>query len=125
MNNTDLLTKSASYNLVDIINMGVALGILVAGLLSVFYIFYGGLSFILAAGDESKIKQAVHTIRYAIIGLVVTIFAVTFIAIVGNIFGFNLVSYITWEKIGEMIQAIIETITGQTGRSLPGRGTLQ
>ncbi len=125
MGTEDLLTRSASYNLVDIINMGVALAILVAGLLSVFYIFYGGLSFILAAGDEAKIKQAVHTIRYAIIGLVVTIFAVTFIAIVGNIFGFNLVSYITWDKIGEMIQAIMNTLTGQAGRTLPGQGTLQ
>ncbi len=125
MDTGDLLTKSASYNLVDIINMGVALAILVAGLLSVFYIFYGGLSFILAARDEAKIKQAVHTIRYAIIGLVVTIFAVTFIAIVGNIFGFNLVSYITWDKIGEMIQAIMDAITGQGGRSIPGQGTLQ
>lgn len=125
MGTGDLLTKSASYNLVDIINMGVALAILVAGLLSVFYIFYGGLSFILAAGDEAKIKQAVHTIRYAIIGLVVTIFAVTFTAIIGNIFGFNLVSYITWDKIGEMIQAIMDTLTGQAGRSLPGQGTLQ
>lgn len=124
MNNNDLLTRSASYNIIDIINMGVALAILVAGLLSVFYIFYGGLSFILAAGDESKIKQAVHTIRYAIIGLVVTIFAVTFIAIVGNIFGFNLVSYITWDKIGEMIQAIMNALAGQAGRSLPGEGTL-
>jgi len=125
METGDLLTRSASYNLVDIINMGVALAILVAGLLSVFYIFYGGLSFILAAGDEGKIKQAVHTIRYAIIGLVVTIFAVTFIAIVGNIFGFNLVSYITWDKIGEMITAIMNTVSGQAGRALPGEGSLQ
>lgn len=120
-----LLTRSASYNLVDIINMAVALAILTAGLLSVFYIFYGGISFILAAGREDKIKEAVHTIRYAIIGLVVTIFAVTFIAIVGKIFGFNLVSYITWDKIGEMIQNIMQIITGEDGRSVPGSGSLQ
>lgn len=125
METGDLLTQSASYNLIDIVNMGVALAILLAGLLSVFYIFYGGISFILAAGDEGKIKTAVHTIRYAIIGLVVTIFAVTFVAIVGNIFGFNLVKYITWDKIGEMIQAILNSLSGQAGRTLPGQGTLQ
>lgn len=125
MDSGGLLTQSASYNLVDIINMAVALAILAAGLLSVFYIFYGGISFILAAGREDKIKEAVHTIRYAIIGLIVTIFAVTFIAIVGKIFGFNLVSYITWEKIGEMIQNIMQALTGQDGRSLPGSGSLQ
>lgn len=125
MGTDSLLTQSASYNLVDIINMAVALAILAAGLLSVFYVFYGGISFILAAGREDKIKEAVHTIRYAIIGLVVTIFAVTFIAIVGKIFGFNLVSYITWDKIGEMIQNIMQTLTGEDGRSLPGKGSLQ
>lgn len=125
MDTGDLVARSANYNVIDIINMGVALAILVAGLLSVFYIFYGGISFILAAGDESKIRTAVHTIRYAIIGLVVTIFAVTFIAIVGNIFGFNLVSYITWDKISEMIQAILNSLTGQAGRGLPGNGSLR
>lgn len=125
MGTTGLLTQSASYNIIDIINMGVALAILAAGLLSVFYIFYGGLSFILAAGREDKIKEAVHTIRYAIIGLVVTIFAVTFIAIVGNIFGFNLVSYITWDKITDMISRIMQTMTGQSSSSVPGQGSLQ
>lgn len=125
MDTTNLLTQSASYNLIDIINMGVALAILAAGLLSVFYIFYGGFSFILAAGREDKIKEAVHMIRYAIIGLGVTLLAVTIIAVVGKIFGYNLVGYITWDKIGEMMHKVLEAITGQAGKTFPGNGTLQ
>lgn len=114
-NNYDVLTVSQTgYNLVDIINLSVALGILIAGALSIFFIFAGGISFILSGGQEDKIKQAVHTIRYAIIGLIVTIFAVTIIAIVGSIFNFDLTSYIRWDKMSEIIQTIIMRVTRQS-----------
>jgi len=113
MNQSDtiLAVSQTGYNLIDIINLAVALGILVAGALSVFFIFAGGISFILSGGQEDKIQQAVHTIRYAIIGLIVTIFAVTIIAIVGSIFNFDLTSYIRWDKMSEIIQTIISRVT--------------
>jgi hypothetical protein len=47
------------------------------------FIIIGGISFILSAGNEEKIKKAVHTIRFAIIGLIVTFaafFAVSWIS---------------------------------------------
>ncbi|QQS59904.1 hypothetical protein IPN35_03480 [Candidatus Peregrinibacteria bacterium] len=110
MNDGLLSPNQSGYNLIDIINLAVALGILVAGFLSIFYIFVGGISFILSGGDESKIKQAVHTIRYAIVGLVVTIFAVTIIAIVGSLFGFNLTQYIQWDRMTELIGDITSRV---------------
>ena len=61
---------------VDVANLGVAIAILFAGTLSVVYIFIGGISFILSGGQEDKIKQSVHTIRYAIIGLIVNVASV-------------------------------------------------
>ena len=67
MNDGLLNPNESGYNLIDIINLAVALGILVAGFLSIFYIFVGGISFILSGGDESKIKQAVHTIRFMLL----------------------------------------------------------
>lgn len=118
-----LAVGQSGYNLVDIANLAIALGILVAGGLSIFYIFVGGVSFILSGGQEDKIKQAVHTIRYAIIGLVVTIFSVTVIAIVGSIFGFDLTSYIRWDRMTEMISTIIMRITSDS--TVGGGSTLQ
>ena len=85
------------FNIVDLVNLAVAIAIMLAGTLSVFYIFVGGISFILSGGQEDKIKEAVHTIRYAIIGLIVTILSVTIIKIVGFIFGFDLLSLISWD----------------------------
>ena len=106
-----LSITQAGYSLVDLANLTVALAIIAAGALSVFYIFVGGISFILSGGSEEKIKKAVHTIRYAIIGLLVTIFSVTMIAVLGAIFSFDLISYISWERILELMQGIIERLT--------------
>ncbi|MDD5623286.1 MAG: hypothetical protein PHI23_01085 [Candidatus Peribacteraceae bacterium] len=72
-----------SGSVVDIIATFVALGLIAATILSLIFIIIGGISFILSAGNEEKIKKAVHTIRYAIVGLVVTFiayFLVLFIA---------------------------------------------
>ena len=53
----------------------IAFGLVVASILSLVYIIFGGITFILSAGNEEKIKKAVHTVRYSIIGLVVSFVA--------------------------------------------------
>jgi len=103
-----------TFSIAQLANFAIALAIIAAGALSVVYIFIGGISFILSGGQEDKIKQAVHTIRYAIIGLLVSIFAVTMIGILGQIFGFNLLSYISWNEISAMMRGIL-TKMSQTG----------
>lgn len=116
---------TAEFDIVDIANLAVAIAIILAGVLSVFYIFVGGISFILSGGQEEKIKQAVHTIRYAIIGLIVTIFSVTIIKILGLIFGFDLLSVITWQKISILMNDLVDKIVGGSSSSsgdLPGGG---
>ena len=65
-------------SVIDIIATFIALAIIAAFVLSLIFIIVGGISFILSAGDEEKIKRAIHTIRFAIIGFVVT-FLATFI----------------------------------------------
>ena len=70
-------------SVIDIIATFIALALIVAALLSLVYIIVGGIAFILSAGNEEKIKKAVNTIRFSIIGLVVAFiafFAVSFIA---------------------------------------------
>lgn len=65
-------------SIIDIVATFVALAIIAAFIMSLVFIIVGGISFILSAGNEEKIKNAIHTIRYAIIGFVVT-FLATFI----------------------------------------------
>ncbi len=124
MDNTIMVTQT--FNIVDILNLGVAIAIIMAGTLSVFYIFFGGISFILSGGQEDKIKQAVHTIRYAIIGLIVTIFSVTIIKILGLVFGFDLLSLITWDRITLLMNDLINKLANSGGSSpLQGGGSLR
>ena len=48
---------------------------IVATILCLIFIIVGGITFILSAGNEEKIRKAVHTIRYSIIGLFVSFIA--------------------------------------------------
>ncbi|MBI5156350.1 hypothetical protein HZA45_03700 [Candidatus Peregrinibacteria bacterium] len=68
----DLLEQGS---IIDIIATFIALSLIVASLLCLVFIIVGGITFILSAGNEEKIKKAVHTIRFAIIGLIVTFIA--------------------------------------------------
>jgi hypothetical protein len=119
------LMVTQQFNIVDLLNLGVAIAIILAGGLSVFYIFVGGISFILSGGQEDKIRQAIHTIRYAIIGLIVTILSVTIIKIVGFIFGFDLLSVISWDRITFLMSELIDRIVGSGASSYPGGGGLR
>jgi len=74
-------------SVIDIITTFVALGLIIAAILSLVYIIVGGISFILSAGNEEKIKKAVNTIRFAIIGLVVAFIAFFAVSFVANILG--------------------------------------
>ena len=67
-------------SLLDIIATVIALGIIVASISSLVFIIVGGITFILSAGNDEKIKKAVHTIRYAIIGLVISFLAFFLVA---------------------------------------------
>lgn len=62
-------------SVIDIVATFIALALIAASILCLVFIIVGGITFILSAGNEDKIKKAVHTIRYAIIGLFVTFIA--------------------------------------------------
>jgi cytochrome bd-type quinol oxidase subunit 2 len=98
-----ILDVAQQYDALEIVNRAIAYGIIAAGFLSVVFIFFGGISFILSGGDEGKIKQAVGTIRYAIIGLVITMLAVVIVVIVGNAMGLNVVQYINLGEVFELV----------------------
>ena len=108
-NKGSIIDAASNYNISDIINKGLAYAILLAGILSVFFIILGGFNFILSGGSEDKIKQAVGTIRYAIIGLVITIFSVVIVQAVGQFIGLNVVKYLDFGDIYRNVQSIGES----------------
>ncbi|MBI2453565.1 hypothetical protein HYV58_00095 [Candidatus Peregrinibacteria bacterium] len=52
-----LISDTQNISLTDLINKGIAYAIIVAGFLSVVFIFIGSISFILSGGQEDKIKR--------------------------------------------------------------------
>lgn len=123
-NSGALITDTQNITLTELINKGIAYAIIVAGFLSVVFIFIGGISFILSGGQEEKIKQAVSTIRYAIIGLIVTVLAVIIVNAIGKIIGISTTDYISFSQIVQIIRDISESVQGG-GDGGGGRDTLR
>ncbi|MBT4120308.1 MAG: hypothetical protein HOG89_01430 [Candidatus Peribacter sp.] len=78
----DLLENAS---ILEIVATFVALGLIVASILCLVYIIIGGITFILSAGNEEKIKKAVHTIRFSIIGLFVAFLAFFIVAFLARL----------------------------------------
>lgn len=104
------LATAQDLNIIELINRGIAYAILAAGLLSVVFIFIGGISFILSGGEEEKIKQAVNQIRYSIIGLIIVILAVIIVNAVGQAIGLNPIRYIRFDEIVQIIQSTSDNL---------------
>ena len=51
------------------------------------YVIVGGITFILSAGNEEKIKQAVRTVRYSIIGLFISFLAFFLVSWITKLLG--------------------------------------
>lgn len=113
-----LISDTQNVSITELINKGIAYAIIVAGFLSVVFIFIGGISFILSGGQEEKIKQAVSTIRYAIIGLIVTVLAVIIVNAIGRVIGISTTDYISFSEIVRLIQEISKSVKGGGGESL-------
>ena len=113
-----IIDAAQSYDILKIINRGIAYAIIIAGFLSVVFIFIGGISFILSGGQEDKIKSAVSTIRYAIIGLIITILATVIIGTVGKAMGLDIIKYINFGEIIDTIKSITSGAGSSGGPSL-------
>lgn len=103
----DLLENGS---IVDLVATFIALALIAASFLCLVFIIVGGITFILSAGSEEKIKKAVHTIRFAIIGLFVAFiafFAVSWIAKLLDI-PFEL----SFSTIVELMQEIFDALRG-------------
>lgn len=66
----------------NIINTIINIFSIIVGAVSVIMIIIGGLRYITSAGDSSNVTGAKNTILYAIVGLVIVIFAQTIIKFV-------------------------------------------
>ena len=78
-------------NLGGIVGAAVTFILIIAVLIALFFLIWGGISWITSGGDKAKVAAARSRITYAIIGLVVTLVAFFIVSVVGYIFNVPLV----------------------------------
>ncbi len=109
-----LITTDAlgNFTLMGLVETLIAYAFIIAGALAAVFIFVGGISFILSGGNDEKIKQAINTIRYSIIGLIVTLLSFTFVIIVGRVFGLDFMQYLSFDKVRNDISRLMAPVNG-------------
>ena len=73
----------------SLLNNFISLATFGAGILLLVYLVYGGVSYIIAGGDEKQVTKAKQMLTNAIIGLVIVVAAIMITQILGGILGFE------------------------------------
>lgn len=76
--------KNVLYGQGSLLAKVASLAALAVGVVSVIMIIIGGLKFVLSGGDSNSVNSARSTILYAIIGLILAVFAETIVVFVIN-----------------------------------------
>lgn len=97
-------------SVLQIVTTFLALALIAASVLSLIFIIWGGISFILSAGNEESIKKAMQTIRYSIIGLIVTFLA--FFGVAGISRLLDIPFDLSFTDIVDLMGQIFESLKG-------------
>ena len=90
----------------DFILLAISLFVLASWIFSIVFILWGGLLLILSGWKDDKIKPAINTIRYAVIGIVVTVLTIFLFPILGRLLWLDVEKYAEPKRIFEKIEEI-------------------
>lgn len=111
VNETGSIFES-TMNFGEFVLLGISLFVLSAWLLSILFILWGGLLLILSGGKDDKIKPAINTIRFAVIGVVVTVLTIFLFPVFGRLLGLDVEKYAKPQRIFEKIEEIGDKVFG-------------
>ena len=94
----------------DFVLLTISIFVLFAWIFSILFILWWGLLLILSGGKDEKIKPAINTIRYAVIGIIVTVFTIFVFPILGRLLGLDVEKYAEPKRIFEKIEDIWNNI---------------
>ena len=102
----------ASMNFGDFILLSISLFVLASGVFSIVFILWWGLLLILSWGKDDKIKPAINTIRYAVIGIIITVLTIFIFPILGRLLWLDVEKYAEPKRIFEKIEEIWNKVFG-------------
>lgn len=79
-----------NISLSELINFGIGALLLVAVLAALFFLLWGGITWITSGGNKEGLEKARKTIIYAVVGLVIVLLSFTLLNFVGSFFGIKL-----------------------------------
>ncbi len=123
--NPAVFDPSQAYELSDLIRVAVAVVVLGSGALSVLFIIWGGVMLILSGGKDDKVKPAVNSIRYAVVGVIIIIISLFVVPRVGDLLGLNVSQYLAPGAVFETIQELSGRLFGHNSNNIniaPGSG---
>lgn len=62
-----------AYTLEELLTVGISILLLIAILLTIVFVLWGGFLLVISGGDEHKVHPAINMIRYSVIGLLVMV----------------------------------------------------
>lgn len=110
MQTTSILQENASFW--DMLLLVISIFVLVAWILSIIFILWWWVLLILSWGKDDKIKPAINTIRYAVIGIIVTVVTIFVFPILWKLLGLDVKKYAEPKRIFEKIEEIWNKIFG-------------
>jgi len=96
----------------DFILLFISLFVLASGIFSIAFILWWGLLLILSWGKDDKIKPAINTIRYAVIGIVITVLTIFIFPILWRLLWLDVEKYAEPKRIFQKIEQIWNKIFG-------------
>lgn len=75
------------FSLNNILSTGITLLFTFSIILTLFFLIYGGISFITSGGDKQKVVNARHKLTFAVVGLIVVLFSFFIVNFIGQLFG--------------------------------------
>ena len=96
---------SSTVDWVVLVHKLIALLFVAGGFFALLFLLWGGILYITSGGKEEKIQKATHTLRNAIIGILIIILSFTIISIVGKILGRELLPYLNFQTIVDMVNS--------------------
>lgn len=104
MDGSTILTQD--MNVWDLVLLIISLFVLIAWVLSIVFILWWGVLLILSGWKEDKIKPAINTIRYAILGIIITVITIFIFPILGKLLWLDVDKYAQPKRIFEKIEEI-------------------
>jgi len=108
ISNHSVLTPQMEFG--DFVLTTIAIIVLFAGIFSILYILWGGVLLILSGGKDDKIKPAINSIRYALIGLALIVVSIFVFPMLARLLNLDVEKYSSPDRIFQQIKIIGDKI---------------